>query len=115
MNNAFKCGESTNGKYSDHKGRGCEANKCFISVDLLKGKTEEKALEKYTKQGCGECPKDAKHCRTCTTDFCNLKDLYQEVGYCWKNDNEIIECSKKEYKGKCYYAYYYDKKGRGFT
>ena len=37
MNNAFKCGESTNGKYSDHKGRGCEANKCFISVDLLKG------------------------------------------------------------------------------
>jgi len=37
MDLQFKCGESTNGKYSDHKGRGCEANKCFISVDLLKG------------------------------------------------------------------------------
>ncbi|CAK5115265.1 unnamed protein product [Meloidogyne enterolobii] len=110
--NAFKCGESINGKYTDHKVRDCYANKCFISVDLLKGKTEEVALEKYTKQGCGECPKGAGQCRTCTKNQCNTKDFYQEMRYCWKNDNEVVECSKTANK-KCYYAYSYDKKGGG--
>jgi len=35
--NTFKCGESINGKYTLYKKRECEAKKCFISVDLLKG------------------------------------------------------------------------------
>nr|CAD2204238.1 unnamed protein product [Meloidogyne enterolobii] len=98
--------------------RQCDRKMCYINVDILKGlsfllkkiylensgKSEESAFEKFTKQGCGNCPHNSITCRTCQSRDCNSQQFFKERHFCWTSENSTEQCSVSEHKRICYYA-----------
>nr|CAD2174675.1 unnamed protein product [Meloidogyne enterolobii] len=82
---------------------------CYINVDILKAKSEETAFEKFTKQGCGNCPDNSITCRTCNSKDCNSQQFFKERHFCWISENSTEQCSVSEHKRICYYAVLNDK------
>ena len=46
---------------------------------------EKTVLEKYTEQGCGECPKNKIGCKECKEGICNSEDFIKNMNLCWDN------------------------------
>ena len=68
------------------------------------GMSEETIFKKYTKQGCGKCPRSVNNkipCRECKTDLCNTEKYFQQVKFCWVRD--IAACPLNIWNGFCYY------------
>jgi len=65
---------------------------------------EKTVLEKYTEQGCGECPKNKIGCKECKEGICNSEDFIKNMNLCWDNNANYEFCENKN----CYYAENWD-------
>uniref|UniRef100_A0A1I8B076 Uncharacterized protein n=1 Tax=Meloidogyne hapla TaxID=6305 RepID=A0A1I8B076_MELHA len=113
LNAAFKCYQS-NGRLTEGyfgKARDCSANKCYLAIDHKGGEYDE-IYNKYTKQGCGDCPSNTGQCHTCTSNLCNNNELLKSDKFfkCRGSDEDIYcPTSVKE----CHFGVKGDKLYRG--